>query len=66
MDDFAFAGERTSSDDLAVKEEINPILPRRPTNTEGAEKLPEVNISDVEMDELQSGVRKDEPPAPTR
>eukprot|EP00972_Heterocapsa_arctica_P018410 2719014-Heterocapsa_arctica.AAC.1 len=66
MDEFATAGEHTSSDDLAVKEEAEPILPRPPINTEGAEKLPEVNLSDVEMDDLQTGVRKEEPTAPIR
>eukprot|EP00972_Heterocapsa_arctica_P085607 12617548-Heterocapsa_arctica.AAC.1 len=66
MDDFAIAGAHTSSDDLGVKEEVEPILPRPPANTEGAEKLPDTNLSDVDIDELQTGVRKEEPAAPHR
>eukprot|EP00972_Heterocapsa_arctica_P012945 1902290-Heterocapsa_arctica.AAC.1 len=34
MDEFAIAGAHTSSDDLGVKEEVEPILPRPPANAE--------------------------------
>eukprot|EP00972_Heterocapsa_arctica_P018242 2694503-Heterocapsa_arctica.AAC.1 len=66
MDEFADPVAHSSSDDLGVKEETNPINPRPPTTSENAEKLPDAVLSDVDMDELQSGVRKQEPAAPTR
>eukprot|EP00972_Heterocapsa_arctica_P008527 1244352-Heterocapsa_arctica.AAC.1 len=65
MGAFVDAVDHSTSDDLGVKE-TDPIIPRPPANSEGAEKLPAVVLSDVDMEDMQTGVRKDEPPAPTR